>query len=1075
MLRGKVFSAIGILICILSCQYVLGQHLYSPNPRLQQPRENNSAASRLMRQPGHKEMELARILSMARGGAWGDRSCNDTSGSFYYRKDSTVFYVGDMVPASDGSIMMCGQCSEISQNGGIYRNTDRGYLMKCDSAGNVKWIRLYDSVITKQFDYINYTKLTELRDGSWIMGGYTPASDGSYNTALIFTRTDAEGGIIWSKVFKSKLWTTGNGSGSYYDLRAIKQDVPGDGDVYVSGSHWSEGKNITRINTATGAIVWSRYYEPDVSFLFDKTVGLDIVGNEVLAFGTVLRMYSNSLITLQRIDKSTGDTIQTKAYGREPTEDGKLGILRQGPLVRLNNGNYAVYGSLHGSGYPASAEPYYQAGVVVINPKLEFVNAWSFRNYLEPNFYYSDMQMFPDGSGIFAMRTTLSGAASDIYSIQFQGMSILKQRRKHYEATWVGEGVNFLRYPDGSHLARRAISDSGVDYSARLEFLRMHISDTGSACLGVNDYSTWVEPYTLYDMPWRIKKMEGDDLVETVNKTLKSQPRELTVTHGCIQVSRCDSLRLTASTDTLCKGNDLLLTVHKNKECGASPFFEYETSVVRRFTQLSDSTFQVTFNSSWKGRIYAHMSGCQSYTDSVELVVLDSPDSLNLGADTAICPGNLVLLAAPAGFASYRWQDGSPDSFFRAEGPGTYHVLAYDGCGTFYRDTVVIAARASAPLSLGADREICRNDSLQFTVPADFITYSWSPAYNISSVSSSTATVRPLEDTVYMLKAEKPEGCFSFDTVRVFVKALPEIHLGTDTALCAGDSLILDAGAGFVSYQWNTGITSQTLPVAALGIYSVAATAANGCKTADTMSITAVFPLPVIELGNDSVICSGTQLVLHAGKFAEYKWNTGSDRESITVSAAGIHTVQVTDANGCQAFDTVTIKREVKPPAAFLPADTAICSYGTLQLAATQTYPAYRWSTGETKAAIELSRAGNYWLQVTDQYGCEGIDSVQVALKSCMEGFYIPSAFTPNNDGKNDLFKPLIFGNIEQYQFVVYNRWGQIVFSSSEPGKGWDGSITGQRQDMQVFVWICNFQLRGGGLVQKKGTVAILR
>jgi len=92
-----------------------------------------------------------------------------------------------------------------------------------------------------------------------------------------------------------------------------------------------------------------------------------------------------------------------------------------------------------------------------------------------------------------------------------------------------------------------------------------------------------------------------------------------------------------------------------------------------------------------------------------------------------------------------------------------------------------------------------------------------------------------------------------------------------------------------------------------------------------------------------------------------------------------------------------------------------------------------------------------------------------------LTGFYIPNAFTPNQDGKNNFFKPFIGGVVKQYQFTVYNRWGQIVFTTKDLRKGWDGNFGGIKQDGNVFVWMCTYQLDGLPAKTEKGTVVLIR
>ena len=92
-----------------------------------------------------------------------------------------------------------------------------------------------------------------------------------------------------------------------------------------------------------------------------------------------------------------------------------------------------------------------------------------------------------------------------------------------------------------------------------------------------------------------------------------------------------------------------------------------------------------------------------------------------------------------------------------------------------------------------------------------------------------------------------------------------------------------------------------------------------------------------------------------------------------------------------------------------------------------------------------------------------------------MEGFYIPTAFTPNGDGKNDQFNPLLLGNVLSYHFTIYNRWGEKVFESTEVGKGWDGRVKAVDTDSHGYAWTCQYQLAGGTPKQEKGTVVLIR
>jgi gliding motility-associated-like protein len=235
-----------------------------------------------------------------------------------------------------------------------------------------------------------------------------------------------------------------------------------------------------------------------------------------------------------------------------------------------------------------------------------------------------------------------------------------------------------------------------------------------------------------------------------------------------------------------------------------------------------------------------------------------------------------------------------------------------------------------------------------------------------------------------------------------------------------------------------------------------------------------VFKNPVVTLDHNTNLCANGR-ELDAGNFSSYVWNDGSTGRTLPVHSTGKYYVTVTDDHGCRASDTTTITTILPTPSDFLPSDTAICSYGSIAIASKYPYNSYLWDDNSVTASRIIKQPGTYWLETTDENGCKGRDSIIVSLKKCIEGFYVPTAFTPNNDGKNDIFKPLIFGNIISYRFSVYNRWGQLIFSSTDPQKGWDGNFAGQRQQQGAFVWMCQYQLESESPQVQRGTVVLMR
>ncbi len=251
------------------------------------------------------------------------------------------------------------------------------------------------------------------------------------------------------------------------------------------------------------------------------------------------------------------------------------------------------------------------------------------------------------------------------------------------------------------------------------------------------------------------------------------------------------------------------------------------------------------------------------------------------------------------------------------------------------------------------------------------------------------------------------------------------------------------------------------------------------CLTAAQASsnsiVITVHPDPVVILDKTPTLCTGTTRILDAGNFSSYAWSTGAVSQTITVNTTGIYSVTVTDNNGCTGTGITTILTLLPSPAGFLPPDTAVCSYGNITLKATAGFTSYRWNTGAVIPSITISLPGLYWLEVTNDKGCTNRDTVIVSPKNCLKGFFMPGGFTPNNDGKNDFLKPILLGDVEEYEFWIYNRWGQIVFQTKDLTKGWNGSFKGLKQDGNVFVWVCAYRFKGEKKENKKGTFILIR
>lgn len=255
----------------------------------------------------------------------------------------------------------------------------------------------------------------------------------------------------------------------------------------------------------------------------------------------------------------------------------------------------------------------------------------------------------------------------------------------------------------------------------------------------------------------------------------------------------------------------------------------------------------------------------------------------------------------------------------------------------------------------------------------------------------------------------------------------------------------------------------------------------NECLTSDSVlsnTITIYYksnlPGPV-KLGADKVICSNANITINApAYYASYIWQDNSTKNYFTTTQPGICYVTATDFCGQVSSDTLLITTGTNP-SSFLFSDTSVCSYEPIELKADKIFQQYLWNTNAITPSITINTAGTYWLQVTDENNCTGRDSIKVLPKNCISGVYFPSAFTPNNDGKNDFFKPLVYAQLKQFDFKVFNRFGQLLFHSTETGKGWNGTYNGTLQPIGVYVWVCSYEVENNNPVVKRGAIILIK
>lgn len=308
-------------------------------------------------------------------------------------------------------------------------------------------------------------------------------------------------------------------------------------------------------------------------------------------------------------------------------------------------------------------------------------------------------------------------------------------------------------------------------------------------------------------------------------------------------------------------------------------------------------------------------------------------------------------------------------------------------------------------------------------------------------------------DTVYVT-ATDANGCTGTGFYVPNIAPSPVVNLGPNQTVCANQSVLLDATQPFMSYLWSTGSTASAINVTTPGTYSVNVTNSNGCTTSGSVTI-AHHPPVLIDLGNDTTICQGNPFMLDAGAgFDAYAWSNGATAQTTSVTTFGTYSVTVTDANGCTGTDQIVLTPLINNFQ--LMNDTTIYLGQPLILTAAGG-SGYQWSTGASSPSITVSPTQETIYTVTVLYpdGCYDIGTVTVSINDGLL-IFIPNMFSPNNDGNNDRLHVYGYG-INEIEFNIFNRWGDLVYASNNLSEiqsaGWDGTHDGKEQPTGVYVW----------------------
>lgn len=373
------------------------------------------------------------------------------------------------------------------------------------------------------------------------------------------------------------------------------------------------------------------------------------------------------------------------------------------------------------------------------------------------------------------------------------------------------------------------------------------------------------------------------------------------------------------------------------------------------------------------------------------------------------------------------------------------------------------------------------------------------PRHSYTDIGTYTITLISTSD----------QGCIdTFASAVIVTTAVSAKFTCTETISCFDENLFLFTNestvkGGKINYFWDFGDSTTTVDPNPFhkykqpGIYKVTLTVRGTFGGVDSSSvILTVAPIPIAGFGvNDSMQCvNGNKFAFFNTSTVEFGeirfvWNFGDSTESTlrnikySYKNPGDYIVKlmVYSEYGCK--DSAEQLVSVKPTPLGIKYDSVVtrANFDTRLVARNFDSASYAWNPNiyltDNKLKEVIFNGPNpfkYTIRITDIYGCTFVDTLNILFFKNIN-ILVPKAFTPNKDNLNDVLRPILLGIKEFKSFAVYNKWGILIYNTSDPKQGWNGTYKGVLQPMDTYTWVVSGIDIDGKPISKSGNVVLLK
>lgn len=506
-------------------------------------------------------------------------------------------------------------------------------------------------------------------------------------------------------------------------------------------------------------------------------------------------------------------------------------------------------------------------------------------------------------------------------------------------------------------------------------------------------------------------------------------------------------------------------------------------------------------------------SPCVNYTDTFRVKLLKTK-----GTDSSLCVAHFpYVLNGGIASGKYLWNTGDTTSSITISRPGVYWRTTIDSPCVNYRDSFVVRQSYTIGFNINkcislssttitntaftghylwstgdtAAAIIVKKQGTYWRKTFDYRCMSFRDTFNVDFLDKKTSdsiicnpafpiTLQPGKkkyctykwqsgDTSVALKTSSPGvywrkaiGYCVNKTDTIKIQETPKPFIGNDSTYCFRDKIIIGTQQQFNTYKWNTGDTSRFIYVHNSGTYILAASDYCGTRS-DTININLFNPPP--PSGTDTILCLNDTGVLLNVQGNNLLWyNDANDsghvqQLAVNTTRSGTQSLYVTQTiNGCESSFTPININVMSKPVFDLGNDTNTCDKNLLQIGMPQQNDInYRWNTGDTTSFITPAKSGTYTLQASNRCGVT-THSISMLITPC-DCIWVPNAFSPNGDGRNDNFRVIARCPLKRMTVRVYDRFGEIIYSSANPNSSWDGTIHGVPAELGDYYYYISYIL----------------